>query len=115
MNLEGGDCLAKDWEKVAKDIRKTPIWLKDGEAVDVVFGAFEETTTERTDKKTGKPYKTEDFVIEVRLADGTPAYRKVSKWVLAEIIETAVKADKNKDGEVFRYVRPQRNFQGQRY
>lgn len=105
-----------DWNAKAKAIRSKAIWLRGGQTVSVVFGAFELDKTKRKNPQTGVEYETEDYVVDIVLPTGAKAKRKVPAVVLAEMIEIAQSQGKNKDGAVFDYTRPlsQRQAQGYR-
>ena len=90
MESKGGSmdkALQEKMFKLKSEIDGKARWLREAEEVEIPFADFEETKTERRDKRTGNAYTTTDYKIAIRLAGGKVAYRLVNQYVLSEIIE----------------------------
>lgn len=96
------------WILEAKAIEEAPIWLVEGDTVEIIYGNFEKVVTDRKDRNTGRAYQTNDFKIGVKLRDGTVGYRLVSKYLFVDIIKAFKDEKKAHDGETLTYRRPLR-------
>lgn len=90
--VESIDAEMDEWVEEAERIAKEPMWLRDGEDVDVIYGRFKKVTTSRKDTRTGRAYESNDFQIGIKMPDGSIGYRLINRYVYMELIKAFQRA-----------------------
>lgn len=105
---KGVDAVGADLLKLRKESREKAVWAKNDEVLLVVIDEFVPDPTDRVNDF-GKAYTTNDWLIPVKLDDGSVGTRKVHITQVDAIISKAEAEGKLRKGEVVEFVMPPRN------